>query len=41
MGACSATYSIPSGGARPQEIRLQFTIYGGADQCPPLGTPNG
>jgi hypothetical protein len=31
--ACSVSYSIPSGGARPQQIRLQYTLYTGPDKC--------
>jgi hypothetical protein len=34
---CSAIYRIPSGGARPQEVRLQYTIYAGTDACPAVG----
>lgn len=33
VAACSATYTIPSGGARPQAFRARYTVYAGPDQC--------
>ena len=33
VAACSITYAIPSGGARPQAFRANFTLYAGPDKC--------